>query len=96
MTTPKSGAKTTATNHETMSAMLTTAKSENVYSPAELGSEADRNEAGDRDQRAGEHGEGVGPERECRGLHLVVALREAIERRVRGGHRVVDEQARAR
>ena len=36
MTTPSSGAKTTATNHDTTSAMPTTAKSENVYSPAEL------------------------------------------------------------
>ena len=36
MTTPSSGAKMTATNQETMSAMATTAKSENVYSPAEL------------------------------------------------------------
>src|SRR5215831_18094652 len=34
--TPSSGANTTATNHDTMSAMLTTAKSENVYSPASL------------------------------------------------------------
>ena len=36
MITPSSGAKITATNQETISAMLTTAKSENVYSPAEL------------------------------------------------------------
>ena len=36
MATPRSGANTTATNHDTISAMLTTAKSENVYSPAEL------------------------------------------------------------
>ena len=36
MTTPSSGAKTTATNQDTISAMLTTANSENVYSPAEL------------------------------------------------------------
>src|SRR5262245_9460700 len=35
-TTPKSGAKITATNQDTMSAIATTAKSENVYSPAEL------------------------------------------------------------
>ena len=34
--TPISGANTTATNHEMMSAMPTTAKSEKVYSPAEL------------------------------------------------------------
>src|SRR5262245_48274980 len=36
MTTPSSGAKMTATNHDTTSAIATTAKSENVYSPAEL------------------------------------------------------------
>ena len=36
MTTPSSGAKMTATNQDTISAMLTTAKSEKVYSPAEL------------------------------------------------------------
>src|SRR4029078_5063345 len=36
MMTPNSGAKITATNQDTISAMLTTAKSENVYSPAEL------------------------------------------------------------
>src|SRR6516164_1206282 len=36
MTVPSSGAKITATNQDTTSAMLTTAKSENVYSPAEL------------------------------------------------------------
>src|SRR5262249_15106212 len=35
-TTPMSGAKMTATNQDTMSAMATTANSENVYSPAEL------------------------------------------------------------
>ena len=34
--TPSSGANSTATNHETTSAMLTTAKIENVYSPAAL------------------------------------------------------------
>src|SRR6516162_3324455 len=34
--TPRIGAKITATNHDAMSAMATTAKSENVYSPAEL------------------------------------------------------------
>jgi hypothetical protein len=33
---PISGAKTTATSHETISEMATTAKIENVYSPAEL------------------------------------------------------------
>ena len=32
---PSSGAKITATNHETISAMPTTAKIEKVYSPAE-------------------------------------------------------------
>ena len=36
MATPSSGAKITATNQDTTSAMLTTANSENVYSPAEL------------------------------------------------------------
>ena len=36
ITTPSNGAKITATNQDTMSAMLTTAKSEKVYSPAEL------------------------------------------------------------
>ena len=36
MTAPSMGAKITATNHDAMSAMATTAKSENVYSPAEL------------------------------------------------------------
>src|SRR5262245_60898210 len=34
--TASSGAKMTATNHDTMNAMATTANSENVYSPAEL------------------------------------------------------------
>src|SRR5262245_29511071 len=34
--TPKTGAKITATNQDTTSAIATTAKSENVYSPAEL------------------------------------------------------------
>ena len=34
--TPMSGANSTATNHETIRAMHTTAKRENVYSPAEL------------------------------------------------------------
>ena len=36
MATPSNGAKMTATNHETTSAMATTAKSVKVYSPAEL------------------------------------------------------------
>ena len=36
MATPSNGAKITATNHETTSAMATTAKSVKVYSPAEL------------------------------------------------------------
>src|SRR5262245_4944157 len=35
-TTPSSGAKMTATNQDTISAIATTAKRENVYSPAEL------------------------------------------------------------
>ena len=34
--TPSSGMKRTATNHEATTAMLTTAKIENVYSPAAL------------------------------------------------------------
>ena len=34
--TPSSGAKITATNQDTISAMLTTAKIEKVYSPAAL------------------------------------------------------------
>ena len=34
--TPSSGANRTATNHETISAIVTTAKIENVYSPAAL------------------------------------------------------------
>jgi hypothetical protein len=34
--TPSSGANSTATNQETISAMVTTAKIENVYSPAAL------------------------------------------------------------
>ena len=34
--TPSSGANSTATNHDTMSAIVTTAKIENVYSPAAL------------------------------------------------------------
>ena len=34
--TPRSGMKRTATNQEAMTAMLTTAKMENVYSPAAL------------------------------------------------------------
>src|SRR4029079_4122758 len=36
MTMPSSGAKMTATNHDTIRDMPTTAKSEKVYSPAEL------------------------------------------------------------
>src|SRR5262245_7866027 len=36
MATPSSGAKITATNQDATSAIATTAKSENVYSPAEL------------------------------------------------------------
>ena len=36
ITTPSSGANSTATNHDMISAMPTTAKIENVYSPAEL------------------------------------------------------------
>ena len=36
MRTPRSGAKITATNQDTMRAIATTAKSEKVYSPAEL------------------------------------------------------------
>ena len=56
------------------------------------GRKADRDEAGDRDQRAGQHGEGIGPEREGRGLHLVVALRQPREHGVGRRHGVVDEQ----
>src|SRR5215471_1894620 len=36
MATPRSGANRTATNHDAISAMVTTAKSVNVYSPAPL------------------------------------------------------------
>ena len=58
-TAPRSGAKSTATNQEAISAMPTTAKIEKVYSPAAL-READRHEAGHRHQRAGQHREGQG------------------------------------
>ncbi len=92
MATPRSGAKITATNQDTMSAMATTAKSENVYSPAELAAKPTGHEAGDRHQRAGEHREGVGAECEGGSLHLVVALRQPGEHRIGRRHRVVDQQ----
>ena len=56
------------------------------------GREADGDEARNRHQRAGEHREGVGAERKCRGLHLVVAFGQPAEHGVDGGHGVVDHQ----
>ena len=75
--TPSTGAKTTATNHDTTSAMLTTANSEKVYSPAELAAKPIGHEAGDRHERAGQHGHGVVREGEGRRLLLGVARRPA-------------------
>ena len=96
MATPSSGAKITATNQDTISAMADHREQrEGVFAGRARG-EADRHEAGDRDQRAGEHGEGVGAEGEGRGLDLVVALRQPREHGVGRRHRVVDQQARAR
>ena len=56
------------------------------------GREADRHEAGDRDQRAGEHGHGVVCEGEGRRLLLVVAGGQPRDHGVGRGHRVVDQQ----
>src|SRR5262249_10640903 len=59
---PISGAKTTATNHEAISAIATTANIENVYSPAALlakaACKADRHKSGNRHESAGEHRKG--------------------------------------
>ena len=52
--TPSRGEKTAATIQEAISAMVTTAKIENVYSPAALLREPDGHEARDSDQRAGQ------------------------------------------
>ena len=77
-----------------MSAMATTAKSENVYSPAELAAKPTGTKPGDGDERAGEHREGVGAEREGRGLDLAVAFGEPREHGVGRRHGIVDEQGK--
>ena len=74
--TPSRGANRTATNQETISAIATTAKSENVYSPARARGEPDRNEARAGHEGAGQHRDGTGPERKGGGLLLSVALGE--------------------
>ena len=89
---PISGAKITATNQDTISAMPTTAKIEKVYSPAALRGEADRHEARDGDQRAGQHRRGERAVGEGRGRFLAVAGGEPPDHRVDRGHGVVDQQ----
>ena len=68
--TPSSGAKSTATNQETMSAMLTTAKIEKVYSPAELAAKPIGTKPAMVTNDAGEHGKRQRLVGERRGLFL--------------------------
>ena len=77
MATPNSGANSTATNQDAISAIADDGKKRECVFARRTGREADGNEAGDRHQRTGKHREGVGSERKCRGLHLVVAFGQA-------------------
>ena len=90
--TPSSGMKSTATNHEASSAMLTTAKIENVYSPAALARKPDRHEARHRHERAGQHRKRQRLVGERRGLFLCIALRQPRGHGIDRAHGVVDQQ----
>ena len=65
---------------------------ERVFAGGAAG-EADRHEAGDGDERAGQHRQRQRLVGEGRGLFLAVALGEARRHHVDRRHRVVDEQA---
>ena len=92
MNTPVSGVNSTATNQEAISAMPTTANSvKRIFAGAAL-READRDEAGDGDERAGQHREGGGGIGEGRGGDLVVALLELGDHHLDRDHGVVDQK----
>ena len=93
MNTPVSGVNSTATIQDTTSAMPTTANSEKQYSPAPALREADRHEAGDGHQRAGQHRERGGGVGEGGGFDLVVALLHLGDHHLDRDHGVVDQQA---
>jgi hypothetical protein len=84
------GVKTAATHHDPISAMATTAKIENVYSPAALC--AKPMGTSDRDQRAGQPGKGGRAIGEGGCLFLLVAPLQARDHRLDGDHGVVDQE----
>ena len=84
----------TATNQDTTSAIATTANSEKVYSPAELAAKPTGTNPAMVTKRAGQHGNGIGPEGERCRIDDAVALRKPAERRVGRGHCIVDQQSK--
>ncbi len=72
--TPRRGVKRTATTQDTISDTAMTTNSVKVNSPAALVVEADRDEASDRHQRAGQHWKGGG------GIDMRRRTREAYRR----------------
>ena len=91
--TPSKGAKRTATIQDMISAMATTAKIENVYSPAALRAKPIGHEPRDSDQCAGEHRKGSRGVGEAGGVFLVVAVLQPRDHRLDRDHGVVDQQA---
>ncbi len=83
----------TATTHDTRSAIADTWKIERVYSPVPTLRRRDRQEAGDGDQRAGEHRERRARVGEARGAEAVEALLQLDRHHLDRDDRVVDEQA---
>ena len=82
----------TATNQDTSSAIVTTAKSENVYSPAELAAKPTGMKPAIVTSVPASIAIAWVSKCESRGLDLAGALCEAGERRVGRRHRIVDQQ----
>jgi hypothetical protein len=83
--------KITATNQEATSAIATTQKIPPAYSPTDV-SEADGQEAGRGDQRAGQHREGRRGPGEGRRAHAVPALLDLHHHHLDCDDGVVDEK----
>ena len=83
---------TTATTHDTSSAIADTSKIERVYSPVPHLRGRDRQEAGDGDERAGEHRQRGARVGEARRAEAVEALLHLDRHHLDRDDRVVDEQ----
>ena len=92
MKTPVSGVNSTATNQEAISAIADDGEQREAILAGAARREADRNEAGDGDERARQHREGRGGVGEGRSGDFVGALLELGDHHLHGDHGVVDEK----